>query len=273
MVKKGQKLFDLYSPELLTEEQNYIFLITNDPENASVIAASKQKLLLYGITEDQIKQLTKSKTVNPIITIYSPVSGIVVGSENMGNASVNVMLEKSATTDALTVKEGNYVRRGEIIFKLLNTNKVWGIFNVIQSNSSFIKVNQPIYVTTEMTDMKPFTAKINHIETRFGSTDKSNSVRVYLNNNIMKFPIGLRLEGRVKISPIKGVWINKKSVVSTGDQQIVFVKNGNGYKAKDIETGIEMEEFIQVLGGISIKDEIVKNAQYLMDSESFIKTK
>jgi Cu(I)/Ag(I) efflux system membrane fusion protein len=89
----------------------------------------------------------------------------------------------------------------------------------------------------------------------------------------MKLPIGLRLEGRVKISPIKGIWIKKQSMVSTGDQHIVFVKNGNGFKAKDIETGIELEGYIQVLGGISIKDQIVQNAQYLMDSESFIKSK
>ena len=174
---------------------------------------------------------------------------------------------------ALGVKEGNYIKKGEVVFKLLSTDRVWGIFNVVQSNGSFIQVNQPIFVTTEMVDIKPFAAKINHIETRFDSGDKTNGVRVYLNNSQMKLPIGLRLEGRVKISPIKGIWIKKQSMVSTGDQHIVFVKNGNGFKAKDIETGIELEGYIQVLGGISIKDQIVQNAQYLMDSESFIKSK
>ncbi|MBK6666387.1 MAG: efflux RND transporter periplasmic adaptor subunit [Saprospiraceae bacterium] len=198
-VKKGQKLFDLYSPELLTEQQNYIFLITNDPENFSVINASKQKLLLYGITEVQIKQLTKSKIVNPLITIYSPESGIVVGTEFMDKASGNTMLQKNTTTESLTVKEGNYIKKGEVIFRLLNRDKIWGIFNVVQSNGSFIQVNQPIFVTTEMVDIKPFAAKINHIETRFDSGDKTNGVRVYLNNSQMKLPIGLRLEGRVKI--------------------------------------------------------------------------
>lgn len=273
-IKKGQKLFDLYSPELLTEQQNYIFLLTKDPNNTSLISASQQKLLLYGITEDQINQLIKFKTANPIVTIYSPVSGIVVGSENFGNSSGNIMLEKSANSKALTVKEGNYVQKGEIIFRLMNTDKVWGIFNVVQRNSSFVKVNQLIYVTSEIEDMKPFTAKINHIETRFASVDKTYRVRVYLNNNnLMMLPIGLRLEGRVMISPIKGLWINKKSVVNTGDQHIVFVKHGNGFKAKAIEAGFEMGEFVQILGGISIQDVIVQNAQFLMDSESFIKIK
>lgn len=272
-IKKGQKLFDLYSPELLTEQQNYIYLLTKDPENISLIAASQQKLLLYGITEDQIDQLVKLKTANPKVTIYSPVSGIVVGLENFSNSSRNRMLEKSAVREALTVKEGNYVQKGEIIFRLLNTDKVWGIFNVVQRNSSFLKVNQSIYVTSEMEDMEPFTAKINHIETRFGSTDKTNRVRVYLNNNLMKLPIGLRLEGRVIISPIKGLWVNRKSVVNTGDQHIVFVKDGIGFKAKAIEAGFEMGEFIQILGGVSVQDMIVQNAQFLMDSESFIKIK
>ena len=80
-VNKGQKLFDLYSPELLTEQQNFIYLISNDVENPSIINASKQKLLLYGMTLNQINALAISKKVNPQITIYSPASGIIDGTE------------------------------------------------------------------------------------------------------------------------------------------------------------------------------------------------
>lgn len=60
-VNKGQKLFDLYSPELLTEQQNFIYMITNDAENPSIINASRQKLLLYGMTESQINFLVATK--------------------------------------------------------------------------------------------------------------------------------------------------------------------------------------------------------------------
>ena len=88
----------------------------------------------------------------------------------------------------------------------------------------------------------------------------------------MKLPIGLRLQGVVKTNPVKGIWIQKQSMVSIGNKKIVFLKMENGFRASSIKTGIEMDDFIQIIEGISVKDTIAKNAQYLIDSESFIKT-
>lgn len=271
-VNKGQKLFDLYSPELLTEQKNFIYMITNDVENPSIINASKQKLLLYGMTQNQINALSNSKKVNPQITIYSPASGIIDGTETMDNTTKPVMQSASSNTEVLDVKEGNYINKGEVIFKLLNTDKVWGIFNVFQGYNSLIKANQSIKITTELDKDEFIDAKINFVETQLNATDKTNRIRVYLNNNKLKLPIGLRLQGVVKTNPVKGIWIQKQSMVSIGNKKIVFLKMDNGFRASSIKTGIEMDDFIQIIEGISVKDTIAKNAQYLIDSESFIKT-
>ncbi|WP_395051454.1 efflux RND transporter periplasmic adaptor subunit [Flavobacterium sp.] len=271
-VNKGQKLFDLYSPELLTEQQNFIYLISNDADNRSIINASKQKLLLYGMTNNQINNLVSTKRTNPEITIYSPVSGIISGTENMSNSANAAMQNASATTENLSVKEGDYIKKSEVVFKLLNTNKVWGIFNVIQGYNSLIKVNQSIKIATELDEKETFDARINFVETQLNLTDKSNRIRVYLDNSVLKLPIGLRLQGVVKTNPTKGIWIQKQAMVSLGNKKIVFLKIENGFKATAIKTGIEIDDFIQIIDGISVKDTIAKNAQYLIDSESFIKT-
>ena len=271
-VNKGQKLFDLYSPELLTEQQNFIYLITNDAENSSIINASRQKLLLYGMTQNQINALSNSKKVNPLITIYSPASGIIDGTGTMDNAANPAMQSASNNTEILNVKEGNYIKKGEVIFKLLNTDKVWGIFNVIQGYNSLVKTNQSIRITTELDKEDFIDAKINFVETQLNAADKTNSIRVYLNNNKFKLPIGLRLQGVVKTNPVNGIWIQKQSMVSIGNKKIVFLKIENGFKATAIKTGFEMDDFIQIIDGISVNDTIAKNAQYLIDSESFIKT-
>jgi Cu(I)/Ag(I) efflux system membrane fusion protein len=76
----------------------------------------------------------------------------------------------------------------------------------------------------------------------------------------------------VKTNPVNGIWIQKQSMVSIGNKKIVFLKMDNGFKASTIKTGIEIDDFIQIIEGISVKDTIAKNAQYLIDSESFIKT-
>ncbi len=271
-VNKGQKLFDLYSPELLTEQQNFIYMVINDVENPSIINASRQKLLLYGMTESQINFLVATKKSNPVISIFSPASGIIDGTGTMDNTTNPAMQSASNNTATLDVKEGSYVKKGEVIFKLLNTDKVWGIFNVIQGYNSLIKANQSIRITSELDKNEFMDAKINFVETQLNATDKTNRIRVYLNNNKLKLPIGLRLQGVVKTNPVNGIWIQKQSMVSIGNKKIVFLKMDNGFRATSIKTGIEIVDFIQIMEGISVKDTIAKNAQYLIDSESFIKT-
>jgi len=271
-VNKGQKLFDLYSPELLTEQQNFVYLISNDSENIAIVKASKQKLLLYGMTESQINSLVSTKRVNPILSIYTPASGIIQGTESM-NIGGSSAMKNTNTTENLTVKEGDYIKKNLTVFKLLNTDKVWGIFNVVQSYSSLIKIKQPIKITTEFDENEMINANINFIETQLNPADKTNRIRVYLNNSNLKLPIGLRLEGVVKTNPTKGIWIRKQAFVSLGNKKIVFKKMGNGFKATVLKTGIEIDDFIQVINGISIHDTIAKNGSYLIDSESFVKTK
>ncbi|MFV8360998.1 efflux RND transporter periplasmic adaptor subunit [Flavobacterium sp. LS1P3] len=271
-VAKGQKLFDLYSPELLTEQQNFIYLVSNDSDNTSIIKASKQKLLLYGMTKNQINSLSSSKKVNPQVSIYSPASGIIQGTEKMDNTSNSTMQSASNNTEILNIKEGNYIKKGEVVFKLVNTDKVWGIFNVSQGYNSLIKTNQTIKIATELDKNEFIDAQINFIETQFNPADKSNRIRVYLNNNKIKFPIGLRLQGIVKTNSIQGVWLQKQALVSIGNKKIVFIKKNNGFKATAIKAGIEIDDFIQIISGIAVEDTLAKNAQYLIDSESFIKT-
>jgi Cu(I)/Ag(I) efflux system membrane fusion protein len=273
-VNKGQKLFDLYSPELLTEQQNYIYLMSNDTENESLIAASKQKLLLYGITETQLKSLKETKRTNPVISIYSPAYGIINNTDEMG-ASVNAagMQNAVSAADRLKFKEGDYIQKGEVVFKLSNTDKVWAVFNVLQGYSSLIKLNQSVVISSELNTSEPIYAKINFIETQLNQSDNSLRIRVYLNNSKLKLPVGLRLQGNVRTNPVKALWLPKQAMVSIGTKKMVFTRLDNGFKAREVKTGIEINNFIQILNGISKYDTIAANAQYLIDSESFIKTR
>jgi Cu(I)/Ag(I) efflux system membrane fusion protein len=270
-INKGQKLFDLYSPELLTEQQNFIYLITNDAQNSSIIKAAKQKLLLYGMTLNQINSLASNRRATPVISIYSPANGIVQGTESVSSSTDVTMQNGSDVTENLTVKEGDYIKKNQVVFRLVNTDKVWGIFNVLQGYSNLIKTNQSIRISSELDEEDFFDAKVNFIETQFNQADKSNRIRVYLNNNVLKLPIGLRLQGIIETNPISGIWLEKEAMISIGNKKIAFLKMNNGFKVKEIKIGIEINDFVQIIDGISVQDTIAKNAQYLIDSESFIK--
>ena len=272
-VSKGQKLFDLYSPELLTEQQNFLYLISDEMGNhESIINASKEKLLLYGMTNNQVKDLVSTRKSNPIISIYSPASGIIEGTDSMTKSTGAAMQNSGGSTESLSIKEGDYIKKNQTVFKLLNTDKVWGIFNVSQGSNGLIKTNQSIRISTELDDTNFINARINFIETQFNPADKTNRVRVYLNNNGMKLPIGLRLQGVVKTNPVTGIWIQKQAMVSIGTKKIVFVKMGNGFRATAIKTATEIGDLVQIIDGISVQDSIAENGNYLIDSESFIKT-
>ncbi len=267
-VAKGQKLFDLYSPELLNAQQNFLYLVTNDASNTAIINAGKSKLLLYGMTNNQINNIINSKKVNPVITIFSPTSGIISDTENSASSS---MANNPTTTQNLSVIQGNYVKKNETVFKLLNTNKVWATFNVLQGYSNLIYVNQPIKIYTEINDSDFSLEKVDFINTQLSASERTNSIRVYLNNS-KNYPIGLRLEGVLKSKPVSGMWVNKTAVVNIGTKNLVFLKIENGFKAHEVQTGVAINNRVQVVKGISTNDKIAKNAQYLIDSESFIKT-
>lgn len=272
-VAKGQKLFDLYSPELVTEQQNFIYLISNDAENTSILKALKHKLTLYGMSSSQIKALATTRRVNPVISIYSPATGIVDGTEKMVATTNGSMQNVVTTTSPLGLKEGDYIDKNAVVFKLVNTNRVWGVFNVIQGYSSLIKLGQPIQITSELNADVVNNTKVNFIETQLNPADKTNRIRVYLNNEKLQFPIGLRLNGKAETNAVKGLWLQKQSVVSLGSKKIVYIHRENGFQATEIKAGIEINNYVQVLKGISIEDVLADNAQYLIDSESFIKTK
>lgn len=271
-VNKGQKMFDLYSPELLTEQQNFIYLISNDAQNSSIIKASKQKLLLYGMTENQISSLAAAKKTNPLVTVYSTADGLVQGMESVSNGVGGMMGKKTNEKTELSLKEGDYIRKNEVVFKLLNTDKVWAVFNVMQGDAALVRVNNPIRFSTELSEKEYIKGKVDFVETHLNETDKTNRIRVYLDNRTSNFPIGLRLQAYIKTDAIKGIWIPKEALVNVGTKKVAFVKIKNGFHARAIQTGLEIGNYIQILSGTTIDDEIVANAQYLMDSESFIKT-
>jgi len=221
----------------LTEQQNFIYLISNDSQNTSIINSAKQKLLLYGMSNNQVNTLASAKKVNPVIVIYSPANGIITGTEKMTSSSVSPMSNTSSNTETLDIKQGNYITKGEVVFKLANTDKVWGIFNVLQGYNSLIKINQSIDISSELDEKNNIYAKINFIETQLNSTDKTNKIRVYLNNSTLKLPIGTRLQGIVQLNSTKGLWLQKQALVSLGNKKSCFYKIGQWFQSNSNTNG------------------------------------
>jgi Cu(I)/Ag(I) efflux system membrane fusion protein len=258
VIQKGDKIMDLYSPEIMTAQQNLLFLLKNDSDNKGFIEAAKSKLLLLGMDEKQLQQVIQSGIPNNIITVYSNFSGHIHES-NKGagmNREPGTMKDISQLTEELSLKEGMYVQKGQSVFSVFNPDYAWAILNIYADAQALVKKGNPVVVVPETAPDKHFEAKIDFIEPFYRKDSKTLTVRVPFNNHDLKIPIGSQVKASINGNTIQANWLPKEAVLSMGMSSIVFIQDADGFKAKKIVTGITQQQQIQVISGISEKDSV-----------------
>jgi Cu(I)/Ag(I) efflux system membrane fusion protein len=274
-ISKGQRILDIYSPELMTAQQNLLFLLKNDAANATFIQAAKEKLLLLGISSQQLQQVIRSGKPSLAIAVYSNYSGHIHESTNgvNMNPAPGTMKDIALITEELSLKEGMYLQKGQTIFSVYNPDRAWVMLNIYGENQGVIKTGNTVRIIPETAPDKDFRATINFIEPFYQKDSKTLTARVYFNNSELKIPIGSQVSATIFGNTKEAWWLPDAAVVSLGLDKVVFKKAGDGFIAHKINTGITYKNLIQVLSGLTETDSVAVNAQYLMDSESFIKVK
>ncbi len=297
MVSKGQRIMDIYSPEILSEQQNLIFLLNNPIGEAALIKSSKQKLKLLGVTEEQLRQIEMlRKQINPL-PVYSQYSGHIhdiglsngvanatpsmgngmgSGNRNSSNSSTQGQIENipSSQTSALSIKEGMYIESGQPIFAIYNTSRIWAVLNIFPIDAKLINVGEKVSLTSETNPTHVIDAEINYIEPVTGQNASAIKARVYLENESKhNLKIGTLVNAKINTKEIVGLWLPRKAVINIGQNQIVFLKTKEAFQSKKIRTGFVSDSLVQIIQGLNIDDQVAANAQYMVDSESFIITK
>ncbi|HKC35016.1 MAG TPA: efflux RND transporter periplasmic adaptor subunit [Chitinophagaceae bacterium] len=271
-VMKGERIMDIYSPDLLTTQQEILFLAKNDPANSSLINAAKQKLLLLGVSEGQINQIIRSQKPSLTIAVYSNYNGHIHEAGSMpGTNTQGQKMDISGTTEELPIKEGMYLQKGQTVFQLFNTDKSWVLLNVFPEHQGLIKIDDPVRVVPETAPAKNFQAKIDFLEPFYRKENKTLTARVYFDNSTLEIPIGSQVKATVFVNGKEANWLPKDAVLSLGVNKVAFIKTMGGFKAQKVETGLSYKNQIQILSGLNKKDSVAANAQFLTDSESFIK--
>jgi Cu(I)/Ag(I) efflux system membrane fusion protein len=283
-VRKGEALFDIYSHELLSAQHDYLFVKKSDPENAGLINASKNKLFLLGMTEQQIENIQSKDHVHPTSTVYSPYTGYIIEKEpaedgrvkNKGSSSMSMpdVLpgDLNENNKNILLREGAFLGRGDEAFKIVNTDVVWGIFEAYSDQLPLIRKNQDIQIKVENTD-QIFMGKIDFIEPSYKEGTGTFKFRVYLDNRGQYLKIGSLLSGKIEAGEKKALWIPKTAIYDLGRNKIVFVKRDGAFETRKVTVGMSSQNEIEVSAGLSDEEEIAENAQFMIDSESFIKIK
>ncbi len=270
----GQKIMDIYSPELLTAQQNLLFLVKNDAGNTSFINAAKEKLLLLGISAQQLQQVIQQQKPSLTISVYSNYSGHIHDALSMNSpmsAASNINNTEPVVTRELMLKEGMYVQKGQTLLSVYNPHSLWAVLSIYADNRSMVKVGNPVRIVPETAPDKDFRARIDFIEPFFREGSKTLTARVYFKNHEINMPVGSQVKATIFGNTQKGNWLPKDAVISLGLDKIVFKKFSGVFKALKIQTDITCNNKIQIIDGLTPYDEVAANAQFLMDSESFIK--
>ncbi|MEO8415008.1 MAG: efflux RND transporter periplasmic adaptor subunit [Ginsengibacter sp.] len=268
-VHAGDKIMDIYSPELLTGQQNLLLLLKNDPENVTLINAAKQKLLLLGMNAGQLQNVIATGKAHPNVVIYSNYSGHVHEAGNMINTAqpVNTLNE----TGELSIKEGMYIEKGRPVFQVNNMDHLWVSLNFFAGDISLVKVGMPVTIIPETSPGNEIHSKLSFIEPFYRNDSKTLTARVYFDNSKLMLQVGSQVKATVDINTSMGNWLPQEAVLSLGLNKVVFLKTGNAFTVHPVSTGIAVDDLISITGGLSDKDSVAVNAQFLIDSEGFIK--
>ncbi len=271
-VQKGQRIMDIYSPELMTAQQNLLFLLRNDPNNSSLINAAKDRLRLMGMSAGQVATITRSGTAIYSVPVFSNYSGFVTDINNTTNASSTDNMQQATTSNQeLAIKEGMYVQTGQAVFTVYNQSRAWILLDIYPEQQTLVQVGNPVRIVPETAPSENFRATVDYIEPVFRTGKKTVAARVYFNNATRRLPIGSRVTANIFAKPKAAWWLPKEAILSLGREKVVFKKEETGFRAIKITTGIEVNRQVQILSGLQKQDSVAVNAQYLVDNEAFIK--
>jgi multidrug efflux pump subunit AcrA (membrane-fusion protein) len=288
-VRKGQKVAEIYSTELVNAQREFLYLLKNDAANQTLIDAAKSKLILLGASEKQIDELAKKQEVTYTFSIYSPYDGFVIsenqptssapvngvaksnsGGMGMGGSVNSARVSSGASPAAAAssfVREGSYVASGQTLFQIVNTSSLWIEFNLPLSEASQINVGDKLEWKHEQTSKQ---LRIDFIEPFFAEGEDFVKLRSYHKGSGIS--VGQLVEASITTSSREALWIPNSALLDLGLDQLVFVKERGLFKPKKVSTALRAGEWLEITGGLASSDEVAVNAQYLVDSENFIKT-
>ena len=255
-IKKGEALFEIYSPELIQAENDYLLSLNNDgsykmpvsDDKNSLLSSARKKLLLFGLTEGQVDQLGKSKEVSPTITYYSPFGGTV--------------LEKK-------IQEGMYVNEGTVMFEIADLNTLWNIAEVYEPDISSIKVGGRVKLNVASYPGETFEGRVSFIYPVINPQTRTVKIRSVVANAKNKLKPNMYGETIFTSGAKTGITVPMEAVLLTGKRNLVYVLKSPGhFEAREVKLGSRIDGKYEVLEGLSAGEEIAASGGYLIDSES-----
>ena len=249
-VRKGQRLLDIYSPELVNAQEEYIqaFKINNK----GMLQASRDRLVALGIPANQINQLKKTRRARQTIAIYAPQDGVV---------------------STLPVREGMYVKPATRIMSLADLSSVWLLAEIFERQSDWVRVGHPAEVRLTYLPGRKWEGRVEYIYPSLDPKTRTLKVRLRFDNPNEDLKPNMYANVKIFGGPKDDtIVIPIEALIRTGREERVVLALGEGrFASRQVESGIESGDWVEILGGISPGDKVVVSGQFLIDSEANLK--
>ncbi|MCX6153558.1 MAG: efflux RND transporter periplasmic adaptor subunit [Candidatus Kapabacteria bacterium] len=251
-ISKGQALFEVYSPDIV-QAQNELLIAMDGKQNMSaLINSARRKLQLFGLTDDQIKEIEDKREVMTNIKYHSPASGIVI--------------EKK-------VQEGIYVNEGMTLFDIADMSELWNIAEIYETDLSAVSVGNSVKLMLQAYPGETYSGKVSFIYPVVNSQSRTVKIRSDISNAKGKLKPQMYGQTIFEHNYGRGLLIPAEAIIFLGRRNVVWIKKGEGeFEAREVVIGMKLGDKYQVLSGLEEGDEIAKTGGYLIDSESQLKT-
>ncbi|MDR0843049.1 MAG: efflux RND transporter periplasmic adaptor subunit [Acidobacteriota bacterium] len=260
LVKKGDPLFAIYSPELLATQNEFLLALRAREQTPAtkggaasagridLVAAARQRLALWDIGEKEIDEIERTRRPVRALTIYSPVSGYVI---------------------AKTAYQGMQASPADSMYDIADFSVVWVLADIYEANLTRIHTGQRVVVTLPYQPGKSWSGHISWVDPTLDPESRTARARIEIANPGNELKPEMYAEVEIEDAGGSGVAVPGEAIVSTGERDLVFVDKGEGvFEPREVTVGVRVGDFREIRSGLSEGEKVVVGANFLLDSES-----
>ncbi len=257
VVRRGGALCDIYSPDLITAQQEYLTMLTTTSgatggdasTHGSILATARRRLLdHFGMSEAQVQELETTRRVRETVTIHTTIGGTVVRKE---------------------VREGQYVAEGGVLFQISDLSRVWVYAEVGEGDLRFVRRGQPVTLRADAWPGVAFQGSVTFIDPVVNTATRTVRVRAEFPNDGGRLKPGMFVQAVIGASVGAVTAVPTTAIINTGTRSVVWVEaRSNQFEPRTVTTGIRSEGFTEITSGLSEGETVVVSGGYLIDSES-----
>jgi len=248
-VSAGQKVAEIYSPELLSAQQEFLALVrAQDLTNSTdLVRAARERLRLLGMATPEIDTLERNRQATPRFGVYSPLDGFVI---------------------ELATREGGQIESGATLLSIADLSSLWLMAEVPERDAGRIQPGDVVEARLESRAGEVVSGVVDFIYPSLNEQTRTARVRIVVPNPDNVLRPGMFAQVSLRSAQREAVSVPSEAVIYTGVRSVVIVKDEAGFRPAEVRTGAELNGRTEILSGLTEGEHVVASGQFLIDSEA-----